>query len=79
MCGPFSFTQEIPEIVALEACRGQAGGGGLLPSNRLMGMCRWMGSHFHCWIDNNRVAFSLELLEWDCTFSRFGGSENSGK
>ena len=27
------------------------GGGGLLPYKRLMGMCRWMGSHFHDWID----------------------------
>ena len=23
---------------------------GVLPSDRLMGMCRWMGSHFHEWI-----------------------------
>ena len=23
------------------------GPGGVLPCNRLMGMCRWMGSHFH--------------------------------
>ena len=37
-----------------------------------------MGSHFHGWIDYNGVAFSLELLEWDRTFSGFGGSENSG-
>ena len=22
-------------------------------------MCRWMGSHFHDWIDYNGVAFSL--------------------
>ena len=35
-------------------------GGGALPSNRLMGMCRWMGSHFHDWIDYNGVAFSTE-------------------
>ena len=35
------------------------GGGGALPSNRLMGMCRWMGSHFHDWIDYNGVAFSI--------------------
>ena len=54
------------------------GWGGVLPSNRLMGMCRWMGSHFHSWIDYNGVAFSLELLEWDDTFSAFGGTENSG-
>ena len=25
--------------------------GGVLPYKRLMGMCRWMGSHFHDWID----------------------------
>ena len=76
MRGPFLFTQEIPEIVELESCRG---GGGVLPSNRLMEMCCWMGSHFHGWIDYSGVAFSLELLEWDRTFSRFGGSENSGR
>jgi len=33
--------------------------GGVLPSNRLMGMCRWMGSHFQDWIDYNGVAFSI--------------------
>ena len=52
---------------------------GVLPSDRLMGMCRWIGSHFHGWIDYNGVAFSLELLEWDRTFSGFGGWENSGR
>ena len=25
--------------------------GGVLPYKRLMGMCRWMGSHFHDRID----------------------------
>ena len=42
------------------------GGGCLLPykSPSLMEMCRWMGSHFHDWIDHNGVAISLELLEW---------------
>ena len=50
------------------------GGGGLLPSNRLMGMCCWKGLDFHGWIDYNVVA----LLEWGRTFSGFGGSENSG-
>ena len=49
------------------------GGGGELPSNRLMGMCRWMGSHFHDWIDYNGVAFSTELLEWGRMFSGFWG------
>ena len=32
------------------------GGRGVLPYNRLMGMCRWMGSHFHDWSDYNGVA-----------------------
>ena len=35
------------------------GPGWILPNNRLMGMCRWMGSHFHDWIDYNGVAFSI--------------------
>ena len=52
--------------------------GGVLPSRRLMGMCRWMGSHFHGRIDYV-VAFLLKLLEWDSTFSGFGRSENSGR
>ena len=34
-------------------------------------MCRWMGSHFHDWVDYNGVAFSMELLEWGRTFSDF--------
>ena len=42
---------------------------GVLPDKRLMGMCCWMGSHFHDWIDYNGVAFSTELLEWGHTFS----------
>ena len=33
--------------------------GDVLPSNRVMVMCRWMGSHFRDWIDYNGVAFSL--------------------
>ena len=48
-------------------------GGGVLPYRRLMGMCRWMGSHFQGWIDYNGVAFSIELLEWSRTFSDFLG------
>ena len=48
------------------------GRGGALPYKKLMGMCRWMGLHFHDWIDYNGVAFSKELLEWGRTFSGFG-------
>ena len=57
----------------LELQRVRGGGGGALPSNRLMGMCRWMGSHFHDWMDYNGVAFSTELLEWGRIFSGFWG------
>ena len=53
-------------------------GRGVLPTSRLIGMCSWMGSLFHGWIDYNGVTFSLELLEWDRTFSVFEGSEDSG-
>ena len=48
---------------------GGVGGLGVLPFKRLMGMCRWMGSHFHDWSDYNGVAFSVALLEWGCKFS----------
>ena len=51
-------------------------GGGVLPSKRLLGMCRWMGSHFHNWTDYNGVTFLVELLEWG---HKFSGLENSGK
>ena len=36
-------------------------------------MCRWMGSHFHDWIDYIGVAFSVELLEWVENFLIFLG------
>ena len=49
------------------------GAWGLLPYKRPMGMRRWMGSHFHEWIDYNGVAFSRELLEWGRAFSDFWG------
>ena len=54
------------------------GGGAVLPSKRIMGMCRpgmcrWMGSHFHNWIDENGVTFLVELIEWGRTFSGFLG------
>ena len=47
--------------------------GGVLPSNGLMGMCCWMGSHFYDWIDYNGVAFLIELPEWGGIFSGIGG------
>ena len=32
---------------------------GVLPYKRLLGMCRWMGSHFHDWSDYNGVIFGV--------------------
>ena len=51
----------------------RSGGRGVLPYKRLMGMCRWMGPHFHDWIDYNGVVFSIELLEWGRRFLDFLG------
>ena len=31
--------------------------GVVLPIKMLLGMCRWMGSHFHIWTDYNGVTF----------------------
>ena len=42
-----------PQSVRVNCPRG---GGGALP-RRLMGMCSWMGSHFHDFIDYYEVAF----------------------
>ena len=46
-----------------------ARGEGVLPYKRLMGICRWIGSHFPDGNDYNGVVFSIELLEWGRTFS----------
>lgn len=57
------------------------GGGGLLPSNRLFGMCCRTGSHFHDheWIDFNELTFSIESLERDRTFSGLSGVGGGGR
>ena len=47
----------------------------MLPYKRLSGMCRWMLSHFHDWIDYNGVTFSIDLLEWGHTFLDFWGEK----
>ena len=57
-------------------------GGGTLPINGLMGMCRWMGSHFHDWTDYNGVAFSSIFYRMTRMGSHFCGIlrvRNSGK
>ena len=51
----------VPHWVSL--VRITPGGGGVLPYKRLIGMWRWMGSHFDDWSDYNGVAFSIDLLE----------------
>ena len=48
------------------------GGRVVLPYKRLMGMCRWVGSHFNYWIDYNGVALSIELLKWIAHFKTLG-------
>ena len=49
------------------------------PYKRLIGMCRWMGSHFHEWSDYNGVAFSIDLPEWGRKFSDFWGKPRDSK
>ena len=44
---------------------------GVLPYKILMGMCCWIGSHFHDWIGYHGVVLSIELLEWGGMFSDF--------
>ena len=52
-----------------------SGGEGVLPYKRLMRMCRWIGSHFHDWIDYSGVVFLIELLVKNgvAHFRIFGG------
>ena len=50
-----------------------AGGGGVLPYKRVMGMCCWMGSDIQDRIDYHGVAFSIGLQEWGRTFYDFWG------
>ena len=51
-----------PTTLIVLYTRGGGGGGGLPPSYKLMGIYRWMGSHFHDWIDYNGVAFSFHRV-----------------
>ena len=48
------------------------GEGGVLPSSRLMGRCRWMGSHFHDWINYYGV---WSYLNGFAHFQDFGGQK----
>ena len=55
-----SYPVKYEDLLKVTGIRTGAPGGGVLPYKRLVGMCRWMGSHFHDWIDYNGVAFSRE-------------------
>ena len=39
---------------------------GVLPSKRLLGMCRWMVSHFHNWTDYNGVMGLINKVDMVC-------------
>ena len=54
-------------------CKTPGGGGGALPINGLMGMCRWMGSHFHNVTDYNGVTFSSIFYRVTRMGSHFSG------
>ena len=47
--------------------------GGYFLVKEILGMCRWIGSHFHNLTDYNGVTFLVELLEWGRKFSGFLG------
>ena len=70
-----SDTFSASDDVAAKSCENflGVGRGGGTSLKRLMGMCRWMGSHFHDWTAYNGVSFSVELIERGCTFSDFWG------
>ena len=50
-----------------------AGGGGGGERRRVLPFNRLMGLHFHHWIDYNGVIFTIELIQWGCTFSDLWG------
>ena len=39
----------------------------------IMGISRWIQSHFHDWFEYNGVTFSIQVLEWSRTLSEFQG------
>ena len=69
------FRITVPEcIVSLRSIQMDAArwrGGNLQVKQYCMGICRWMGSHFHNWTEYNEVTFLVELLKWGRKFSRF--------
>ena len=69
------FPVSSPIVFTQNGGPSEPGAGRALPHKRLMGMCRWMESHFHDRIDYNGVPFSIALLEWVDMFSDFWGEK----
>ena len=63
----------LEDCVTLSQSSVRRGKGYLLIRGFPIGMCRWIGSHFHDWIDYRGVEISIELLEWGVTFWDFLG------
>ena len=53
----FSFGQQVIAVRLGKYTNCPCVGGGVLPSKRLVGMCRWMGSHLYNWTDYNGAPF----------------------
>ena len=51
---------------------GERAGRRLLPSNRLIAMCHWIGSHFLDWIGYNGVVFSMHFWSGVSHFREVG-------
>ena len=69
------FPVSSPIVFTQNGGPSEPGAGRAVPHKRLMGMCRWMESHFHDRIDYNGVPFSIALLEWVDMFSDFWGEK----
>ena len=58
-----TFTEpgQVPDKIRSPACPKRGGWRGVLPSSRLMGMCRWMGSYLHAWRQKIQVCRDLKI------------------
>ena len=53
---------------------GGGGGRGVLPYKWLMGMCHWLGLHFHHWIDFNGVTYFNRVTSMGLYIFKFFGA-----
>jgi len=67
----FFYCQHINQAIEIKTGRKMRGGSGLFPIDRLLGMCRWLGSHFE--IGLIRMGLHLKgvyaSMGSHCTFS----------